>query len=183
MKKFIQQDHTALNQIQIPNNIKTYHAWTFTDLLPGTFKRNKADFAHLDYPILAPLPPMKAKTRPIEECNSAGPFIYFVLDGNGSICYIGKTEESSVIKRWVRPDEDKKHYWTHSTKTGGSVFNIAEGLRRGEGPFTLRYSTLAELMPEIGEQFGAFSASTEKLGLRLIEEGPVSILSPKWNKR
>lgn len=82
---------------------KTYLAWQFSNVIPGTFKRNKKQFAHLDYPILAPLPPLAAKTKPIEECSAEGPFIYFVHDGAGDLCYVGKSKEKSVIKRWVRP--------------------------------------------------------------------------------
>lgn len=171
------------NDSQIPNNIKTYHAWTFSEILPGTFKRNKAVFAHLDYPIIAPLPTLKAKTQPIELSNFGGPFIYFVLDRNGCICYIGKTEEATVIKRWVRPDTENNYFWTHSTKVGGTVFNIADGLNRGDGPFTLRYSTLVELLPVIGKQCGIKLDFTEKQALKLIEDGLVKTLTPKWNKR
>src|SRR4051812_32050115 len=87
----------------IPADIKTYLAWTFKGLIPGTFKRKKVQFAHLDYPILAPLPTLKTRTKPLEDCGLPGPFIYFVLNEAGRICYIGKSKESSVIKRWVRP--------------------------------------------------------------------------------
>src|ERR1035437_4230988 len=102
-------------------NIKTHLAWTFTNVLPGTFKRNRPEQAHLDFPILAPLPNLATKTRPLEECGSIGPFIYFVTDGAGRVRYVGKSKETSVIKRWVRPGVGgpAKHYWTHSTKTGG----------------------------------------------------------------
>ena len=93
----------------IPDNIKTYVAWTFTRVLPGTFKRNKKIFAQLNYPILTPLPNLKSNTRPIEERESKGPFIYFVLDGGERLCYLDKSKESSLIKRWVRPALPGRH--------------------------------------------------------------------------
>ena len=166
----------------IPDNIKTYVAWTFTGALSGTFKRNKKIFAKLNYPILTPLTNLKSKTRPIEECDSEGPFIYFVLDGGERLCYLGKSKESSVIKRWVRPGigGPTSHYWTHSIPSGGSVFNIASGLLCGEGPFTLRYATYSALLLVYGKQFG-ISHETLK-GLKLMEDGLRRILLPIWNK-
>lgn len=172
------------NFYRMPNDIKTYLAWTFKEVLPGTFRRNKAIFAHLNYPILAPLPSLKSKTRPIEECRFGGPFIYFVLDGVGRICYIGKSKEPNVIKRWVRPGVGgpASHYWTHSIPSGGSTFNIAEGLRGGKGPFTLRYTTLSALLPIYGSQFGISSETPSATALELMEYGLVNSLSPLWNK-
>lgn len=168
----------------IPADIKTYLAWTFTELLSGTFKRNKKQFAHLNYPILAPLPIMKSKTRPIEECGSEGPFIYFLLDGAERLCYLGKSEEANVIKRWVRPGVGglASHYWSHSIRSGGTVFNIADGLRDGEGPFSLRYTTLSALLPVYGEQFGISPNMPKSRQLALMEHGLILAFSPVWNK-
>ncbi|MBX3663538.1 MAG: hypothetical protein KF804_13890, partial [Burkholderiales bacterium] len=168
----------------IPSDIKTYLAWTFNELLPGTFKRNKIQFAHLNYPILAPLPTLKTKTRPIEDCGAEGPFIYFVINGAKRICYIGKSKEKSVIKRWVRPGigGPTSHYWTHSTKSGGSIFNIANGLRNGEGPFSLLYTPLAALEPIYGKKFGISPGTPTDLALNLMEDGLVATLFPPWNR-
>jgi hypothetical protein len=175
---------TERANLAIPDNIKTYLAWTFTELLPGTFKRNKKQFARLNYPILAPLPIMKSKTRPLEECGSEGPFIYFVLDGVERLCYLGKSEELTVIKRWVRPGigGPASHYWSHSIASGGSVFNIANGLRRGEGPFSLRYVPLSALLPVYGKQFGISAEMPLVQKLKLMEDGLIFALSPAWNR-
>lgn len=183
MNKSIQNVKQETKLTPIPGNIKTYIAWKFTDILPGTFKRNKVKYSHHNYPILSPLPLLKGKTRPIEECSTNGPYIYFVLNGNESICYIGKSEENCVIKRWVRPGigGPSSHYWTHSTETGGSVFNIADGLRRGEGPFTLRYTPLSEILPIYGKQYGILSNETINNALKLMEDCLVNDLSPVWN--
>lgn len=162
---------------------KTHLAWTFTHVAPGTFRRNKADFAHHNYPILAPLPPHGSKTRPVEDCASEGPFIYFVHDAAGRLCYIGKSEEACVIQRWVRPATTGANYWTHSTKSGGNVFDIAAGLSRGEGPFTLRYTTLSDLLPMFGSRFGIPSHMLAKDALKKMEAGLTSALSPLWLRK
>jgi len=133
--------------------ISTSLAWSFTHLLPGTFSRNKKQFAHLDYPILAPLPTGKTKTQPIEPISGSSPFIYFVTDASAKLCYVGKSQEESVFKRWIRPGNGgpTTHYWTHSTKGGGAVFNIAEGLRLEQGPYNLHVSTLDSLLAKFGQ--------------------------------
>jgi hypothetical protein len=163
---------------------KTFLAWTFTEILPGTFTRKKADFAHHRYPILAPLPSLGRATQPVEECDAAGPFIYFVLDGRGTICYVGKSQESNVIARWVRPGVGgpSSHYWTHSTKSGGSVFNIADGLRRGDGPYSLRYAPLATLTPQLAAEFDIAADAPTALALRRMEDGLLRTLLPAWNR-
>jgi len=69
---------------------KTFKAWEFSHLLPGTFKRNKEEYLHMSYPIIGPLPTNKGKTRPLEECGTFGPFVYFVVDENDVVRYVGK---------------------------------------------------------------------------------------------
>lgn len=162
---------------------KTYLAWQFSNVIPGTFKRNRPEFAHLDFPILSPLPTHAAKTKPIEQCPDSGPFIYFVHDGDGRVCYVGKSAEKCVIKRWVRPGNGgpSTHYWTHSISTGGSVFNIAEGLRRNEGPFSLRYTSLSALLPSYGSGFGISAGMKPELALKYMEGGLIGLLLPTWN--
>lgn len=66
------------------DGIRTYLAWSSNGVMEGTFKRNK--YEHHDYPIVTPLPPNGRQTRPLEECASPGPFIYFVTDGVGRVC-------------------------------------------------------------------------------------------------
>ena len=163
---------------------KTYLAWEFSSVIPGTFKRNKKQFSHLDYPILAPLPTNAAKTKPIEQCPAEGPFIYFVHDGAGKLCYIGKSKEKCVIKRWVRPGigGPSEYYWTHSTSSGGNVFSIAEGLRLNEGPFALRYTSLSTLLPTYESMFGISARMDADLALQRMEEGLIGLLSPTWNR-
>lgn len=169
--------------MDIPQNIKTHLAWTFDEVLPGSFKRKKVIFAHHDYPILAPLPVQKRRTRQIEECGKPGPFIYFVVDREGTVCYVGKSQEPQVIDRWMRPGigGPTDYYWTHSTKAGGSVFNIAEGLRCGKGPYNLRYATLSDIIPEYGQSFGITNDMPQSKALCAMEKVLTSMLSPAWN--
>jgi hypothetical protein len=163
--------------------IQTSLAWSFTHLIPGTFKRNKMQFALLDYPILAPLPTARAKTQPIEPTSGFGPFIYFVVDASSTLCYVGKSQEESVLKRWIRPGNGgpTTHYWTHSTKGGGSVFNIAEGLRRAQGPYSLHVSTLDSLLAKFGQtlQFNP-DMPTEDV-LTEVENFLIREMQPAWN--
>lgn len=149
-------------------------AWRFTHLLEGEFTRNKAQFAHHRYPILAPLPSSGARTRPLQDSNCEGPFLYAVMNGSGDVCYIGKSEERNVLARWIRPGNGgpAKHYWTHSTKGGGCVFRIADGLREGE-VFELRYVTLRELVDQGVIRPGASVGDAEQ---QLI-----AAMSPRWN--
>lgn len=164
-------------------DIPTSLAWSFTHLLPGTFKRNKKQFAHLDYPILAPLPTAKTKTQPLESTSGAGPFIYFVVDASSRLCYVGKSQEESVLKRWIRPGlgGPTTHYWTHSTQGGGSVFNIAEGLRQAQGPYNLHVTNLEALLATFGEQLGVNSSMAAEDALTAIENYLIREMRPIWN--
>ena len=164
-------------------DIPTSLAWTFTHLLPGTFTRNKQQFAHLVYPILGPLPTTKSKTQPTESHHGAGPFVYFVIDSSSRLCYIGKSQEACVLKRWIRPGNGgpSTHYWTHSIKGGGSVFNIAEGLLRGDGPFSLRVTTLDVLRAKLGAALGVDTATSAEDALKLFESHLIREMRPVWN--
>ena len=170
--------------MKIPSDVQTYLAWTFTHVLQGSFKRDKKDIAHHEYPILAPLPILNGRTKALEGHGIKGPFIYFVVDQDGQVCYIGKSKEATVIKRWVRPGVGGPvtHYWTHSTSTGGSVFNIAEGLRKGEGPYSLRYSPISLLLPSDQFEAIALNAEEQDLVLARLEADLIRTLGPKWNR-
>jgi hypothetical protein len=154
--------------------LSTALAWEFTQLLPGSFRRNKADFAHHEYPILAPLPTHAARTLPKECAAMGGPFLYFVVDDTGAVCYVGKSEEKTVLKRWIRPGVGgpASHYWTHSTKGGGCTFKMAEGLRSGRR-YQLRFASLRS-----AEAAGAVPAGVP---LEQAERHLIAALKPLWN--
>ena len=164
-------------------DIPTSLAWSFTHLLPGTFKRNKKQFAHLDYPILAPLPTAKTKTQPLESISGTGPFIYFVVDASSRLCYVGKSQEKNILKRWIRPglSGPTTHYWTHSIQGGGSVFNIAEGLRCEQGPYNLHVTNLETLLTKFGDQLGVDPSLSAEAALTVIEKYLIREMSPIWN--
>lgn len=171
----------------LPANLKTYRAWKFDHLLPGTFRRNKAEFAHHEYPILGPLPTEGRRTCALERSPNTGPYIYFVCDAKEMVRYVGKSLEEQVIHRWVRPGVGgpSKHYWTHSTRSGGCVFSIAKGLQNGESRFyTLRYVPISELTKVhlaslgISDPHGDHSGMTEH-----IERAMIRALDPDWNCR
>lgn len=165
-------------------DIPTSLVWSFTHLLPGTFKRNKKDYAKLDYPILAPLPTAKTKTQPIEPHPVEGPFIYFVVDAATQLCYVGKSQEKDVIKRWIRPGigGPATHYWTHSIKGGGSVFNIAEGLRRAKGPYHLHVTNLKNVLAKFGKELGVHASMSAEDALTMVESYLIREMRPTWNR-
>lgn len=167
------------------NNIPSQLAWTFTHVLPGNFRRNKAQFAHHEYPILAPLPPAGPSTPPVEGAGETGPFLYFVVDAAGRVCYVGKCKEKTVIKRWVRPGVGgpAKHYWTHSTAAGGNVFELARGLSAGQGPYELRFTTLQRWREVTGAQLGIGAGLDEDAALSVAEQVLIKELAPAWNVR
>lgn len=112
-----------------------------------------------------------------------GPFIYFVLNNKEQICYIGKSLERNVIVRWVRPGigGPASHYWSHSTAAGGCVFEIAEGLRMGVGPFALRFSPLLELMPTYARKLSIAEYLSDEEKLKAMEVGLIDLFAPPWN--
>lgn len=167
------------------SDIPTSLAWQFTHTLPGTFKRNRPEQLHMDFPILAPLPKEKYLTLPLEGHDVNGPFIYFITDGFGELCYIGKTKESNVLRRWIRPGNGgpTTHYWTHSVKNGGCVFNIAEGLKLKKGPYDLRFISLNLLKSALHPNFEISSDLPIDIELEQTESYLISILKPIWNRR
>lgn len=170
---------------RLPLNLPSYLAWRFDDVRPGTFKRNKAAFAHHSYPILAPLPSDGIKTVPIEIAKQSGPYIYFVCDAGGLVRYVGKSLEENVLKRWIRPGNGgpATHYWTHSTEAGGNVFEIARRIQAGESShFDLRYVPLAELTAEHLEWLGIRRVDDPVAMAAFVEAALIKVIGPDWNR-
>ncbi len=165
----------------LPSALRTYVAWRFDRVLPGTFRRNKAQFAHHVYPVLGPLPTDGRNTPLVERSRQAGPYLYFVCDANDRVRYVGKSLEDHVLQRWVRPGVGgpAKHYWTHSTASGGCVFNIAKGLQAGESlHYTLRYVPIGEVSAEIWREMGA----SPGVDLGSAERAFIRALAADWNR-
>lgn len=161
----------------------TYLAWSFTGVLDGTFKRLKQEYEHHDYPILTPLPVQGTRQIPLEGSDLAGPFIYFLVDQAGEVHYVGKSKEKNVLMRWCRPGYGgpARRYWTHSTRSGGCVFNIAAGLQSDNGPFHLRFTPLSELRSRCSAVLGIDPAFGEKEALEHAERSLIAALKPCWN--
>lgn len=169
-----------------PTNLHSYLAWRFDAVLPGSFRRNKADFAHHKYPILSPMPKAGRHTAPLETSASGGPYVYFVCDSGGVVHYVGKSLEVHVFYRWVRPGVGgpAKHYWTHSTRSGGVVFEIARGLQSGASEhYDLRYLPSAELSSAYRTEFGVDRQHDAPTSAALAEAGLIRMLRPDWNAR
>lgn len=170
------QDPTVLTA-----QLQTYKAWHFDRVLPGSFRRNKAAFSHLVYPIVGPLPSDARNTKVLEDSRQGGPFIYFVVDDQNRVRYVGKSKEVQVLHRWIRPGVGgpAKHYWTHSHAGGGCVFKIAHGIQTRESAhFTLRYVPLAE----VGSQFWQYLGLSAEPTLEQAEKAFIGFLSPDWNR-
>ena len=165
----------------LPADLKTHLAWQFDSVLPGTFRRNKKAFAHIDFPILAPLPHRGAATDVLEGVSTSGPFIYFVRDCEGQVCYVGKSKEKSLVKRWVRPGigGPTTHYWTHTNVTAGCVRRIASGIVEGRGPYQLRFLPLNSFPSTYIERFQSDFPGLDPLDQ--AERGAIAMLSPLWN--
>ncbi|MGJ7523797.1 hypothetical protein ACSFA0_25200 [Variovorax sp. LT1P1] len=169
----------------LPSTFDTHVAWRFDAIIPGTFRRNKAAFAHHEYPIVGPLPSAGRKTLPKEKASSTGPFVYFVLDDQERVRYVGKSLESNVLHRWMRPGVGgpAKTYWTHSTRSGGCVFAIAAALRSGESRhFTLRYSPVTDVPPTLGGGLLSSLPGDTAAAADRIEHALILALRPDWNK-
>ena len=166
----------------IPNDLETFLGWQFEGVIPGNFRRNRKGFSNIEFPILSPLPDKGASTTPIEGGSLSGPFIYFVVNELGEVCYIGKSKEKTVIKRWVRPGigGPSTHYWTHATKKAGCVRNIASGMEKGLGPYQLRFIPVSVINSKYKEQLNAEYQNIDDL--EQIERGLITLLKPKWNK-
>ena len=160
----------------------TYLAWSFTDVLEGTFKRLKQEYKHHDYPILAPLPAKGVRQTPLEGSDLVGPFVYFLVDQIGEVHYVGKSKEMNVLMRWCRPGYGglAERYWTHSVRSGGCVFNIAAALQSGKGPFHLRFAPLSDLRSRCSVALGIDPAYSEKDALEQAEHSLITALKPLW---
>ena len=168
---------------RIPEDIKTHLAWRFDSVLPGRFRRSKIDFAYTDFPILAPLPPPLRQRRPMEGADQPAPFIYFVLNDSGDVCYVGMTLKAPFLSRWIRPGMGgpSSHYWTHAIANGGCVKNIEAGLRAGEGPFELRFASLASLPPQYWRRQHMHKPPVDKHGVKAVEARLTREIIPLWN--
>lgn len=163
-------------------DIPTALAWTFSSVLPGTFQRNKQDFAGIDFPILAPLPAQGSRTEPVERHLGDGPYVYFVSDAAGRICYVGKCLEKTVLKRWIRPGlgGPASHYWSHTNQTAGCVRKIAEGIHTGNGPYTLHFTTLKAARAKLGSTVVP-DMLEPKAAIKSLEEHFIAAFKPAWN--
>lgn len=168
----------------LPAALKTYLAWKFDAVIPGSFRRNKAAFAHHEYPILGPLPAEGRKTSVLQRSSNVGPFVYFVCDDQDQVRYIGKTLELGVLQRWIRPGVGgpATQYWTHSTASGGCVFSIAsELLSKASAHFTLRYVPVGDIDVAMRTSVGVKGEGSDAAMASLLEKAFIKALRPDWN--
>lgn len=169
---------------KLPTELKTYLAWKFDAVLPGTFRRVKKQFADFDYPILAPLPTHGAITPAKEGAGKAGPFAYFICDDVGNVRYVGKSTETHVVKRWVRPGigGPSEYYWSNGNADGGCIVQIAKGLTAAESAFyTLQFVPVSEVGASLCHQLGVSEAGDQKSLSDHLKKAFIATLLPDWN--
>ncbi len=172
-------------------------AWRFTEVLPGTFERDRKEVAGIKFPIVGPLPPYGKATPPLEGKGLTGPYLYVLFDQLGLIKYVGEaTEErlTSPLERWIRPNKEKsKEYWAHGTnkkKQTATITHIAEGLNAGKGPYSLYFSNyryFTDRMRVRSRSLGQPFTSTEALPpaafIHAVEHALIYRLQPEWNDK
>lgn len=170
-------------------------AWTFTEVLPGEFERDRREVAGRRFPIIGPCPTRGRDTPPLEGGELRGPYLYVVLDRSQSTKYVGVATEanlSSPIKRWIRPDKTGvTEYWAHGTNKKKGVATIAwlkEGLLAGSGPYNFYFSNFAHLHSAIktanechGGSFLTIQLLTPKQFIEELEHSLIFDLQPEWN--
>ena len=77
-----------------------------------------------------------------------------------------------------------KHYWTHSTKSGGCVFEIANGLEKGlSSHYSLRYVPFDEVSAAVLEHLGLTDMDSAVPNIEKVEKFLIQTLNPEWNRR
>jgi hypothetical protein len=179
-----------------PVQLGLYLAWTFTEVLPGTFQRDRKECVGKEFKIIGPLPKMRGKSPPlpIEGAHLDRPYIYFLFDARGTIAYVGKAVGDNLktpLGRWVRPNKaHTAHFWSHGTnETKSTVDQIADGLKAGEGPYKLYFSNHAYFIDRvrarsraIGMPFHRLEALPPKEFIKVLEPALIYCLQPEWNE-
>jgi hypothetical protein len=178
-----------------PKNLDMSLAWEFSEILPGTFERDRAKLAGRKFPIIGPLPDRGSDTRPKENKLASGPYIYAVYSAEAEILYVGKADEKTVLYRWIRPNglNRNEYYWAHGTTTKdpkklSTVEKIYNLLEAGRGPITLHFSHYQSLKENVIRKFTEQGRSTEILlsmkamdFIKELEHCMIYQLQPEWN--
>ena len=179
--------HIRQNELLLLTN----RAWEFKEVLPGHFERNRPNWIGYKLPIIAPLPDAGAATKPQVGANKKGPFIYGICDENGQVLYIGKSRETWVTGRWIRPDRhSKKHYWAHGT-TGKpnpakpkSIERIAAHILSGRGNVSLMFADSTSLINAVlsrAEKLDGNAEALRRLSANEINNQIEALLIDEWN--
>ena len=76
------------------------------------------------------------------------------------------------------------HYWTHSTKAGGCVFEIANGLEKGlSSHYLLRYVPFEEVSAAALGDLDVSSMNSSAPNIEKVEKFFIQTLNPEWNRR
>jgi hypothetical protein len=178
-----------------PEQLSLKLAWQFTEVLIGTFERNREEVKGVRFPIISPEPSQIGETRPLENIGIT-PFLYIVYASSGRIKYIGKSNESELFKRWIRPDTCGVRRWTHGTtgksvatgKVKATIEHIANELHAGNKPVSLYAASLSTLKllvidrcKILGIKSGDISKLSDKNFIKELERYLIWRLQPEWN--
>ena len=162
-----------MNQMNSPPlPFKSFLAWRFTGVEKSGILIKKGPLSFADFPVLTPMPTHNYQTKPLEIESWTGPYLYFLLDRENRVCLIGSTQASGVFKHWISTGIGGKnsHYWAHLVGHNGWVGKIADSIRKGDGPYTLRYVSLVRVKTEMGIAGN----------LKQVLTGLLTTLSPLW---
>lgn len=172
-------------------------AWEFTELIPGSFERNREKTGSKTFPIIGPRPTHGAKTQPKMCASATRPFLYVVYDANGVIKYVGSATASNlktVLERWIRPSRgNSEHYWSHGSTSKNSkatIEHMAEGFVSGKGPYILYFSNYQKLFPLVkkhGVEKGISATALDSLlkedFIIQLEKCFIFFFQPEWNSQ
>lgn len=137
-----------------PLPFRSFLAWRFTGVEDATVRIKEGTTILTNFPVLTPLPTNHVKTDPLEMEPGTAPYLFFVFDAQGRLCFISRTQAVKALRIWIRSavDDHDKHCWAHKIRTSNCVETIAKGIQAGQGPFELRYASLVRVKTEMGIQ-------------------------------
>lgn len=168
--------------------------WSFNEVLPQTFERNRIGFEGRKFPVVAPVPANGTKTCPIEGEHVAPPYLYVVYNNRDEIMYVGVVTDRAVkyvFDRWIRPSADTRaSFWAHGTnKKGKSTIEwIAEAINNGDGPIRVYFTNCEYLLMRLqaradalGIDTSPFHAIDDVALIEALEHAWIFRFQPAWN--
>lgn len=191
LNKTLERPGEADLQHPTPRDLSLGLAWEFEEVLSGDFMRDRPSVREKRFPVLGPRP-NGPTTKPKENAEAPGPYIYFVFAVSGEIKYIGKADERTVLYRWIRPDaRTGLHQWSHGTNSAtkkATVEFIADEIRAGRAPVRLYFSNAIALRASLAKRSAALGIAPDEVQalpsaefIDRLEHYLIHALRPEWN--